>query len=368
MKTRRFYLLYSLSMGGVEKAFLGHLSTIDYTKTEVHLGLFFKKGVLLDCLPPEVIVHWIRDYEKYWSYINDPPRLTLKCAFKSLNIIQGIALSTIFASCRLLGSQLPLFDYISRAIPLMKDSFDEAYAFAGPSNLIDYYICKKTPATKKYGWVHFDISHFGIDKGLIRRLYRQYEKIYVVSQEARDVFLRFFPEFTEKTEVIYNVVTPTIVRDLAVKGPTFHDGYSGKRILTVGRLSKEKGQQAAILALKLVLDKYPKTRWYFVGEGKDLAECQDLTHQEGLDDSVVFLGLQKNPYGFMRDCDLYVQPSRHEGYCITLAEALCFNKPVVATSFSGAREQLEGKTDAWIAEFTPESIATCIDSALSSLE
>ena len=368
MKSRRFYLLYSLSMGGVEKAFLGHLSTIDFTKTEVHLGIFFKKGALLDCLPPEVIVHWIRDYEKYWSYINDPPRLTLERAFKSLNITQGIALSIIFAGCKISGSRLLLFNYISRAIPLSKDSFDEAYAFAGPSNLIDYYICKKTRATKKYGWVHFDISHFGIDKGLIRRLYRQYEKIYVVSREARDVFIQCFPEFTDKTEVIYNVVTPTIVRDLAESAPTFNDSFTGRRLLTVGRISQEKGQQTAIRAMKLVLDKYPKTRWYFVGEGKDLAECQALTHQEGLDDSVVFLGLQKNPYGYMRDCDLYVQPSRHEGYCITLAEALCFNKPVVATSFLGAREQLEGKTDSWIAECTPESIAASIVSALSSLE
>ena len=42
----------------------------------------------------------------------------------------------------------------------------------------------------------------------------------------------------------------------------------------------------------------------------------------------------------MRDCDVYVQPSRHEGYCITLAEAHCFTAPIVATAFSGAEEQL----------------------------
>ena len=45
----------------------------------------------------------------------------------------------------------------------------------------------------------------------------------------------------------------------------------------------------------------------------------------------------------MKDCDLYVQPSRHEGFCISLAEALCFDVPIVATPFTGAKEQLEGR-------------------------
>lgn len=367
MKSRRFYLLYSMSMGGVEKAFLGHLSTIDFTKTEVHVGLFFKKGVLLDRLPPEVIVHWIRDYDKYWSYINNPPQLTLSRAFKTHNIINGIILFVIFAGCKILGSRMLLFNYISRTIPSLKETFDEAYAFAGPSSLIDYYICKKTTAKKKYGWVHFDISHFGIDRGLTRRLYRQYERIYVVSKETRDIFGQVFPEFTDKTEVLYNVINPTIVRALADNGPSFSDGYFGKRILTVGRISKEKGQLLAIQALEHLLKKSPHVRWYFVGEGKDQDALQALVSQGNMENSAVFLGLQENPYGFMRDCDLYVQPSRHEGYCITLAEALCFNKPIVATGFSGAREQLEGKADAWIADFTPESLADSIHSALSSL-
>ena len=120
--------------------------------------------------------------------------------------------------------------------------------------------------------------------------------------------------------------------------------------------------------MKQIIDKHPKTRWYFVGEGKSMEACQALVHKEGLDEVVVFLGLQKNPYGYMRDCDLYVQPSRHEGYCITLAEALSFNKPVVVTGFSGAREQLVGKSDAWIADFSPDSLAARINDALLFLD
>src|SRR5690625_6841189 len=47
----------------------------------------------------------------------------------------------------------------------------------------------------------------------------------------------------------------------------------------------------------------------------------------------------------MKECDIYVHPSRHEGYCITLAEAKTLEKPIVTTDFTGAMEQIEhGKT------------------------
>ena len=75
----------------------------------------------------------------------------------------------------------------------------------------------------------------------------------------------------------------------------------------------------AIRAIKRVLQKHQDIRWYFIGEGKDLAACRALARQDNINDAVLFLGLQMNPYGFMRDCDLYVQPSFHEGFCITLA-------------------------------------------------
>ena len=52
----------------------------------------------------------------------------------------------------------------------------------------------------------------------------------------------------------------------------------------------------------------------------------------------------------MAQCDLYVQSSRHEGYCITLAEAKIFNKSIISTDFTGAKEQLKTYHSAKIVE------------------
>ena len=62
----------------------------------------------------------------------------------------------------------------------------------------------------------------------------------------------------------------------------------------------------------------------------------------------------------MRDCDIYVQPSRHEGYCITLAEARCFTAPIVATNFAGAEEQSKTFSQRTVTEISADDIANGI--------
>ena len=63
----------------------------------------------------------------------------------------------------------------------------------------------------------------------------------------------------------------------------------------------------------------------------------------------------------MRDCDIYVQPSRHEGFCITLAEALCFGQPIVATDFTGAAEQLKHRINSRVVGMDAEELAVGIE-------
>ena len=66
-----------------------------------------------------------------------------------------------------------------------------------------------------------------------------------------------------------------------------------------------------------------------------------MIEQYHVEDRVSLVGQRLNPFPFFKACDIYVQPSRYEGYCLTVAEARVFNKPIVATDFNGAREQLK---------------------------
>ncbi|MFC4620015.1 glycosyltransferase [Camelliibacillus cellulosilyticus] len=120
----------------------------------------------------------------------------------------------------------------------------------------------------------------------------------------------------------------------------FTDLFDGLRILTIGRLSHEKGQDLAITVCKRLVNDGYDIRWYCVGEGPSRNVYERLIEENHIQDHFVLLGSDPNPYAYLRQCDIYVQPSRYEGFCLTLAEALCLNKPIVTTNFTGAAEQV----------------------------
>ncbi len=366
MKKRVFFLLYSMDIGGVEKSLLGLLSTLDKDEYEVHIGLLRPVGGFLTMLPDWVIVHHC--FQGIWKEVNKPPMQTIKEALKKGHLIEALIHVFLYAVYKLTLDKTLFYQYLLRNEPLIEGEFDAAHSYAGPAPMLDYYVCRKLKAKERYTWVHFDVKKNGVDKVMGRRFYKEFNKIYVVSQGAKQNFDSIFPEFKEKTEVRYNVLNPKDVMALASQAPSFDDDFQGQRILTVGRLSQEKGQDMAIHALKMLVDKGYDLRWYFVGDGLFRKECERLAHEMNLDDRVVFLGMQTNPYGYMRDCDVYVQPSHHEGYCITLAEARCFTAPIVATHFTGAEEQLKTYPQSAVIAMTPEGVAEGVEKFLRTLK
>lgn len=367
MKKKIFFLLNTMNVGGVEKALLGLLSIIPLDKYEIHVGFLQAKGGYMEYLPPHIHIHEINIFRKYWRIINDPPIPIIKNFFLKGDIIEAFIHLLLYIHFKLTKNRYYFYKWILRHEPKLSKQYDVAIAFAGLSQAIDYYICEKINAPIKCGWIHFDITKFGIDKGMTRRLYQQYQKIFIVSQTAKEKFDSIFPEFKNKTEVFYNIVSKEQVKELAIKGPTFTDNFQGIRILTVGRLSAEKGQDIAIQALKFLIEKGYNAKWYFIGDGKLRKECELLAARLDITDYVEFLGTKTNPYGYMNDCDIYMQPSRHEGFCITLAEALCFQKPIVATNFTGAEEQLASRKNGIITKMSASDISEGIIKVLNMM-
>lgn len=357
MKQKLYFQLSAMNVGGVEKSFLGLLTTLSPQEYEIHLGLLNPSGGYMDFIPDYVHVHKVDCYDSLKREINDPPLQYIKDYIRKGRLMDAVMHFIFYIIYKFSQNRYLFYKYILRNLPESDIIYDKAFAYAGPSQMVDYYVCKKIRAKEKYGWIHFDVKKFGIDKGMTRQLYKDYSKIYVVSEQAKQNFLDFFPEFREKTEVRYNVVSKEQCTFLAQTAPTFNDNFEGIRILTVGRLSEEKGQNVTIDSLKILLSKGYNVKWYYVGDGKLRQECEQKAKDLGISDKVCFLGVQTNPYGYMRDCDIYVQPSRHEGYCITLAEARCFTAPIVATNFTGADEQLKTYSNSVVTGMSAEDMA-----------
>lgn len=88
----------------------------------------------------------------------------------------------------------------------------------------------------------------------------------------------------------------------------------------------------------------------FIGDGESMQYLQQLTRQLGVDDHVHFLGKQSQDYiaHHLKDYDLFVQPSRREGFGLTVAEAMAAKVPVLVSSGQGPAEVTENDRFGWV--------------------
>ncbi|WP_319417987.1 glycosyltransferase [Virgibacillus necropolis] len=210
-------------------------------------------------------------------------------------------------------------------------------------DFISYFVIHKIKAKKKIQWIHFDITKIGFDVNFATKLYKKFDKIFVVSNEAKNKLIELVPTIKKKSEVFLNLVSPKVIQDQSKEGKGFIDNFEGVRILTVGRLTTEKGQDLAIRVLARLVKEGYKVKWYCLGEGSSRSKYEKLINEYNLQDKFILLGSDPNPYPYMDQCDIYVQPSRYEGYCITTLEARSLKKPIVATNVNGANEQIRNE-------------------------
>lgn len=269
-----------------------------------------------------------------------PPQPILKVFLKRQQYFKAIAFLIVYQFSKIFNNRYLYYTYVFRNIPDHPTYFDLAISYQGPTDIIDYYVADKINATKKASWVHFDVSKHLINEKLYNRLYKRFNKVFVVSTEARNKLIRRIPSVKTKTEVFRNIVSKTQIHQMAKDSATFEEGYEGIRIITVGRLSKEKGQHTAIQVLAMLRDEGYEVRWYCIGDGRKRKEYERMIEKYGLKDDFILMGSRLNPFPFTAQADIYVQTSTDEGYCLALAEAKCLNKPIVTTDFIGAYEQI----------------------------
>lgn len=121
-------------------------------------------------------------------------------------------------------------------------------------------------------------------------------------------------------------------------------------ITTVGRLVKQKGIDQAIDVCKMLVDNGYLIKWYVVGGGEEEASLNKKIVENHLQDNFILVGPQKNPYKWMKSCDIYVTTSRFEGYAVTMLEAKALAKPIVATDINEFKEQIVDGENGYLAK------------------
>lgn len=366
-KKKILFTCLRMNVGGVEKAMISLMRALaSYVDPQgrsgeelfdIHLALMAAEGDFMDHIPQGVTVHQIGGFarqQELWR----PPIKGIVRHLLTLRWRSGLPAALRFAQSQITGSLFPYVKWLLKenrpggrfANPDLDGEFDLAIDFPGlPGEYLGYYVGHRIKSRKRASWIHFDLDRVFIRPKSASAIYDEMDAIFCVSEQARQQFCSRWPDAASKTHLFHNIVDCERVIEMSQKPLETNVNAERINLVTVGRATPQKGLDLALRALRKLVDRGEhRIFWHFIGGGEKLAQYRRMASEMGLDPYCRFYGVVTNPYPFMRLADLYVQPSRYEGYGITIAEAKCFGMPIVATDFVGASEQLTGRSNALI--------------------
>ncbi|MDR1365495.1 MAG: glycosyltransferase family 4 protein [Holosporales bacterium] len=116
-------------------------------------------------------------------------------------------------------------------------------------------------------------------------------------------------------------------------------------IISTGRLCRSKDFETLIKAFAGLAPQYPQLKLAIYGDGDNRANLESLIASFGLEDKVFLPGVTSDVYGVLQKADLFVFPSRYEGFPNALCEAMAVGLPVIASNCPGNIDVVRDKID-----------------------
>ena len=356
MKKKLLFVIDSLACAGAEKSLTTLLNLIDYKNYEVDLQLFAYGREFENLLPREVN---LLNPLKYTIFTQK----SIKRNFISIRNIEDIKMLkarikfsyTIRKKKYTNAEEARLFWQInSNVIEESNIKYDIAISYA--QGIPTFYVADKVNAEKKFAWVNTSYTLDKINKNFQKQFYKKYDNIVAVSDSARDIFIETFNEYKHKIKVIYDINDYNFISKMSNINKGYEDDFKGIKILTVGRLTMQKGYDLALDACKRLRDEGINFRWYALGRGPFENDMKQYIKSNNLEDNFKLLGVKSNPYPYIKNCDIYVQTSRYEGFGLAIAEARMLNKPVVTTEFDAVYNQMIQEKNGLVVKMNGEAI------------
>ena len=370
MKKSLLIVSHALELGGAERSLIGLLHALDKDEWDVDLFLLRHEGELMDEIP---------DYVNLLSQVSS---YTVLARPMKTTLFEGHVLLTV---ARLLGKiaannyakkygysdSIVSLEYSHKfTCPLMpkiqsNKEYDLAISFLTPH----YFVANKVQAKKKIAWIHTDYSKVQVNVESETRMWDAYDYIASISKAVTEGFVGVFPSLKDKITLIENILPESLVRKQAQETITDMNRLGDEKILlSIGRFSHAKNFDNVPDICSRICQSGLNIKWYLIGYGGDEFLIRQKIAEKDMEDKVIILGKRENPYPYIKACDLYVQPSRYEGKCVTVREAQMLGKPVVITNYSTSASQLEDGIDGVIVPMGNEGCAEGIMDMLKNNE
>lgn len=382
MRPKILITMHYMELGGAEAALLGLLQSVDPEQAEVEVFVYAHRGELMHYISEacgvrseecQIVPRFrlLPEVEAY-AMLEEPIALLIKKGYWRLALarlwgrwedkrylkrnVKGLE-----SNAHVVFQQHRTVKCLPKINPEVE--YDLAISFLTPH----YIVLDKVRAKKKLGWIHTDYTNVFINREMELRMWERLDVISSISPDVSAKFVEVFPSLKDRIIDIENILSPRFIRMRSVEPcPIFEQDHSLK-LLTIGRYSKAKKMEDIPYLCQRLVDDISKSeefegrnvKWYIIGYGSPEIEQQvrDEIRKEGMEEHVILLGKQSNPYPFIRTCDVYVQPSRYEGKSITVREAQILCKPVIVTHYPTAPSQVQDGVDGVIVPLEREACA-----------
>ena len=358
MKKNLLFIMNNLNCGGAEKSLISLLQTIDYSEYDVDLLLFKHEGIFMNKLPSQVKL--LREPSNYKYFDMSIKKASIECAKRGrldivlFRIIAGYIFKTEKSKAK---CEQKVWKCMVRIIGNIDKRYDVAIGYLEKNPI--YYCVDKVNSVKKIGFIHNDYDKLGMDPTIDMKYFNKLNSIVTVSEECANVLKKRFPSYKQRVKVMYNIVSPDVINKISLEEVDIK--HKDVTLVSVGRLSYQKGFDMAIEACKILVNTGCDIKWYVLGEGEERIKLEEMIKENNLQDRFILLGVKENPYPYIRQANIYVQPSRFEGKSIAVDEAKILNKAIVVTNFSTAKDQIENEVNGLIVKMAPECIAMGIE-------
>jgi glycosyltransferase involved in cell wall biosynthesis len=310
MMKKIFFVIPSLAGGGAEKVISIILNHLDRQKFLPYLILFEKKGEFLDNVPSDVKIYNLKKKNRY-SF--------LKLVFRLAGFIN-------------------------------KEKPDIVVSFLEYANIVSL-LAEKLVKNKNIKWIisernlpsaEFSNMRLAKIKILLHRILDKTADLVIVnSSQTKEELVNKFCVPSEKIVVIFNPVEIEKIYMLSKERiPNNLKKDNGEIILiSVGRLSKQKGYQFLLKAFAEVVKNF-KCKLIILGEGEERTEIERLIKELKIENYVILKGFVQNPYPYIANSDIFVLSSLWEGLPNALIEAMVLSKPVIATRCNKVIEEI----------------------------
>ena len=358
--------MHYMEIGGAERALIGFLNAIDTDIVDVDLFLNQHTGEFMRLIPSNI--NLIPEQPRY-STLERPIIETIKKGHIDIAIARVISRLNHWLYRKVQKPDkerdMSLFQYVAKfTTPLLPKlnklgEYDLAISFLAPHNIVK----DKIIAKKKIAWIHTDYSTIAINSKMEFKVWNAYDKIISISDKVTKMFTTCFPELSNKVYEIENILSPKLIRQQATEFKPTEYNLSTLNFCSVGRFCYAKNFEAIPFIAKILADRGLDFHWFIIGYG-NTQEIERNISETVTQNYITLLGKKTNPYPYIGNCDIYIQPSRYEGKSITVREAQILCRPTIITNYPTAQSQVKDGLDGIICDMNNESVANAIESLI----